>query len=163
MRLSWQHNPLLGWFLVGRPDVVSKIMKRQVWMNNSTYACVAQWIKPLTCDPKVAGSSPAVTNMLCSWVRHFTIITHLLIWTKMGTGILQCIGSKRLTVKEVWRSPHSKITIGVSLAQSLQRERWALRSSVYTWSNTLLFTLCDRGEDLGCDFQIFWGHHNSCT
>ena len=30
------------------------------------WACVAQWIKQLTRDPKVAGSSPAVSNMLCS-------------------------------------------------------------------------------------------------
>ena len=49
----------------------------------------------------------------------------------MGTGILQCWESNRLAVEEVWRSPHSKITIGVSLAQSLEKERWALRSCVY--------------------------------
>ena len=58
----------------------------------------------------------------------------------MGTGILQCWESNRLAVEEVWRSPHSKITIGASLAHSLKKERWALHSYVlYTWSNTLLF------------------------
>ena len=31
-----------------------------------TWACVAQWIKELTRNPKVVGSNPAVTNMLCS-------------------------------------------------------------------------------------------------
>ena len=40
----------------------------------------------------------------------------------MGTGILQWWESNRLAVEEVWRSPHSKITIGVSLAQSLERD-----------------------------------------
>ena len=58
----------------------------------------------------------------------------------MGTGILQCWESNRLAVEEVWRSPHSKITIGVSLAQSLDRERWALRSCVYIHDRTLYFT-----------------------
>ena len=29
-------------------------------------ACVAQWIKELTRNPKVVGSNPALTNMLCS-------------------------------------------------------------------------------------------------
>ena len=46
----------------------------------------------------------------------------------------------KLYMKCIFHSPHSKITISVSLAQSLERERWALRSCVYIHrSNTLLY------------------------
>ena len=51
----------------------------------------------------------------------------------MGTGILQCWESNRLAVMEVWRSPHSKITIGVSLAQLLERERDGHSVHVYIY------------------------------
>ena len=56
----------------------------------------------------------------------------------MGTGILQRWESNRLAVEEVWRSPHSKITIGVSLAQSLEKERCIIYMIEYF---TLLFYL----------------------
>ena len=60
----------------------------------------------------------------------------------MVAGIVQCWESNRLAVEEVWRSPHSKITIhvGVSLAQSLEKERWALHSCVYIHDRILYFT-----------------------
>ena len=65
------------------------------------FARVAQWRNALTWNPKVVGSSPAVTNMLCSWVRHFTTITPLYPGEYMVPAFF------------------SKITIGVSLALSL--------------------------------------------
>ena len=64
----------------------------------------------------------------------------------MGTGILQCWESNRLAVEEVWRSLHSKIAIGVSLAQSLERERDGHSVHVYNiyMIEYFTFTYSDR-------------------
>ena len=70
----------------------------------------------------------------------------------MGTGILQCWESNRLAVEEVWRSPHSKITKGVSLAQSLERERDGHYVHVYIYihDRILYFTYLRYSEHWNC-------------
>ena len=45
------------------------------WRQWDFWGRVAQWTKVQYRNHKVAGSSPTVSNVLCSWVRHFTIIT----------------------------------------------------------------------------------------
>ena len=45
---------------------------------------VAQWIKVPSRNLKVASSSPAVSNVLCPWARHFTSIVSLYPGVKWG-------------------------------------------------------------------------------
>ena len=68
---------------------------------------MAQWIKHQTFNTKVVGSSPAVTNVLCSWVRCFAMITPL----HQGEN-----GNRH---SMLGRYPGSMIIVVVSLAKSL--------------------------------------------
>ena len=65
--------------------------------------------------PKVVGSSPTVTNMLCSWVRHFTIITPL----NTGENGYQRSSLQQVTGGGVETTSTFRIQLEMSLAQSL--------------------------------------------
>ena len=82
------------------------------------WACVVnQWI-----ITEVVSSSPTVTNMLCSWVRHFAILTPLYPkwkWVPHGAEVWEVNAPRfgEISVGNTEHFPHRMSTIGVNLAQ----------------------------------------------